>query len=299
MVFNRITVDGVELPSAGPPGYQIANIVSPGYFEAARLALRAGRGFTDADVGGSEQVAVVSAAFARVAWRGADAVGKCLRENNTPCVRVVGVAADVPFLGLRDSSPMLVYRPMPVRDPSEELTLYIRSAGSDAPTARAVLAAVQGLDERLPYVKAYPLVDGQRMRTELAPYRLASAAFSLFGGLALLVAAVGLYAVVAYAVARRTSEIGVRVALGATARSIRYLVVGQGARHALLGTAIGLVLGAAVTHALRAKLYGVKPLDVPTFVVVTLVLLATALLASWLPARRAAAIPPTEALRSE
>jgi ABC-type lipoprotein release transport system permease subunit len=113
------------------------------------------------------------------------------------------------------------------------------------------------------------------------------------------VAAVGLYAVVAYGVARRTGEIGVRVALGATAGNIRQLVLGEGARHAVLGCAVGIAAGMAATHALRAKLYGVKPLDVPTFVVVTVVLLATAMLASWLPARRAAAIPPTEALRSE
>jgi hypothetical protein len=194
---------------------------------------------------------------------------------------------------------MLVYQPMGIRDPSEELTLYIRSGSNVSATASAVRAAVQGLDERLPYVNAYPLMEGQRMRMELAPFRLAGAAFSLFGGLALLVAAIGLYAVVAYAVARRTNEIGVRVALGATARNIRYLVLGQGTRHALAGAAIGIALGAAATHALRAKLYGVQPLDVPTFAVVTMVLLAVALLASWLPARRAAAIPPTEALRSE
>jgi ABC-type antimicrobial peptide transport system permease subunit len=155
------------------------------------------------------------------------------------------------------------------------------------------------MDARLPFVAAYALEDTPGISSQLAPYRLTATAFTAFGVLALLVAAIGLYAVVAYAVARRTNEIGVRMALGATARGIQRLVLGEGLRHAALGVALGAALGMVVTRALRARLYGVAPWDAPTFVTTAVLLLATALLATWLPARRAARIAPTEALRSE
>jgi putative ABC transport system permease protein len=299
MMFSMVTVAGVELPQIGPPGFQIVSPVGEGYFQAAGLPLRRGRAFTAAEtMGGGSPVTIVSESFARAAWKGADPLGRCVRIEPDPCVTVVGVAADVP-LGLRDTASLLLYQPLGAGDGTEQLNLLVRASADPEATAREVRAAVQAMDPRLPYVSAYPLSEAPMIRSRFASYQLAATAFSLFGGMALLVAAIGLYAVVAYGVARRTNEIGVRVALGATARNIRVLVLGEGARHAIAGTTIGVVLGAAATHALRAKLYGVKPLDVPTFVVVTVVLLATALLASWLPARRAAAIQPTEALRAE
>jgi hypothetical protein len=299
MMFSMVTVEGVELPQIGPPGFQITNPVGDGYFQAAGLPLRRGRTFTATEsMGKGEPVTIVSESFAKAAWRGADPLGRCVKVLPHSCVTVVGVAADVP-MGLRDTMSLLLYQPLGAGDGTEQLNLLVRASGDVEATARAVRAAVQAMEPRLPYVSAYPLSEAPLIRSRFASYQLAAVAFSLFGGLALLVAAVGLYAVVAYTVARRTNEIGVRVALGATAAHVRQLVLGEGARHALLGAALGVVLGGVATHALRSKLYGVEPLDVPTFVVVTAVLLATALLASWLPARRAAAIPPTEALRSE
>jgi putative ABC transport system permease protein len=297
MVFSMVSVEGVELPPIGPPGFQITSPVGEGWFQAAALPIRRGRAFGPQDMTGAPTT-VVSESFAKAAWKGADPLGRCVRIEPDPCVTVVGVAADVPMT-LKDTMAMLLYTPLKPGDLTEQLNLFVRSTGDVQETARMLRRMVQGMDRRLPYVSAMPMRDGEFVRNRLAPYRLSATAFSLFGGLSLLVAAIGLYAVVAYSVARRTGEIGVRVALGATAGHVRRLVLGEGARHAIVGCALGLALGAAATRALRARLYGVEPWDVPTFAVVTLVLLSVAVLASWLPARRAAAIPPTEALRSE
>ena len=301
LTMGRVSVEGATLPSPIAGDLQFVIAAGTDYFRAMGQPIRRGRAFLATDRSGrsAADVVIVGEAFARAAFGAADPVGRCVRYEENPCARVVGVAADVAYMGIRDSSSMLVYQPMAVTESPSTLVLVVRARGDAATVAREVRALVQGMDARMPYVGAYAMAGDPRVRGELAPYQLAAAAFSLFGTLALLVAAVGLYAVIAYGVARRTGEIGVRVALGATAVNIRRLVLGEGARHGIAGVALGVVAGAAATYALRARLYGVAPLDVPTFVVVPVLLLATALLASWLPARRAAAIPPTEALRSE
>ena len=297
MMFSIVSVEGAELPQIGPPGYQVTSPVGEGWFEAAALPIRRGRAFGPQDMTGAPTT-IVSESFAKAVWKGTNPVGKCVRIEPDPCVTVVGVAADAP-LSLRDTLALILYTPLRPGDGVEQLNLLVRVRGDVGEATRAIRRLVQGMDTRLPYVTAMAMRDGEFVVQRLAPYRLSATAFSLFGGLSLLVAAIGLYAVVAYSVARRTGEIGVRVALGATGRHVRQLVLGVGVRHALLGCVLGLALGAAATRALRARLYGVEPFDPVTFAVVTLVLLATALLASWLPARRAAAIPPTEALRAE
>jgi len=297
--------DGATLPSPMGNDLQFVIGAGDGYFQALGQRIVRGRTFAPgeragADTSGTAPV-VVSESFARAAWRGADPIGRCVRRDEKSCAPVIGVARDVAYMSLRDTSVLVVYKPMSaLGGAAPTLQIMARTSGDDvARVAREVRAVLQGMDPRMPYVNGYPLLDNPGVRSQLAPYRLGAAAFALFGALALVVAAVGLYAVVAYSVARRTGEIGVRVALGAQAANIRRLVLGEGARHALVGCVVGIALGAAATRLLRAKLYGVAPFDVPTFAVATVVLVATALLASWLPARRAAAIPPTEALRSD
>ena len=302
LTLDEVKVDGVQLPSAMPNGMQFVISAGVDYFKAMGQPILRGRAFTSADPGvGGQQPVIVSESFARAAWKGADPIGRCVRRGADACRPVIGVARDVSYMGLRDAGTLLVYDPVAEGRTGPELTMLARvRAGRDpSAVAREVRAALQAMDARMPYVSAFALPDTPGVRGELAPFQLAATAFSLFGALAVLVASVGLYAVVAYAVTRRTGEIGVRVALGATAQHVRRLVLREGARHVLLGSALGLLLGAAATRALRARLYGVGPVDAPTFVIAALVLVTVALLASWLPARRAAAIPPTEALRSE
>ena len=300
IMFGTVEVPGVELKAmGGHAGMHFMNLVQPEYFAAVGLPLVRGRPFTATDaVPNAPPTVVVNEAFARAAWPTGDAIGQCVKVDGAPCATVIGVARDARFLSLREPPPPLVYKPL-TEFTEGHLNVLARIDGDPSAVARSMRAAVQQLDASLPYVAAYPLTESAMLRSSIAPYRLGAAAFSVFGGLSLLVALVGLYAVVSYAVAQRTHEIGIRTALGAARRDVVRLVVGEGLRHAGIGTLVGLALGFAVTRALRAKLYGVAPHDVPTFAVVTVGLLLAAALASWLPARRAAAISPTEALRAE
>jgi ABC-type antimicrobial peptide transport system permease subunit len=161
-----------------------------------------------------------------------------------------------------------------------------------------VAAAVQAAEPRAAFVRAEPVGDVM-LRGALAPYRLTAATFTAFGLLALAVAAVGLYGAVAYTVAQRTREFGVRAALGAGARDLVRLVLGQGLRTVAVGAVIGAVGAVAAGRLLQGKLYGVDPLDPLTLAATGLVLAAAALLATWLPARRAARVDPAVALRAE
>jgi hypothetical protein len=279
------------------------NAVDSGYFRAMGVPVVRGRALAAGDEAGDRAV-VVNETFARRIFPGVDAVGQCvsLRTDADVCTRVVGVVRDVRFLGLTGDVPPLFYglRPDTASDPAPLLVRVRPGASADEVrrAGAAVAAAVQAAEPRAAFVRAEPVGDVM-LRGALAPYRLTAATFTAFGLLALAVAAVGLYGAVAYTVAQRTSEFGVRAALGAGARDLVRLVLGQGLRTVAVGAVIGAVGAVAAGRLLQGKLYGVDPLDPLTLAATGLVLAAAALLATWLPARRAARVDPAVALRAE
>lgn len=310
--FDGVSMSTLRVPgradlsaiSGVPGGMFFTNAVDTAYFGAIGIPIVRGRAFEARDAAGAGAV-VVNETFARRVWPGEEPVGKCVHTqfgDDAPCVTVVGVARDARFLSLTDELAPLFYTPL-ARQTSGPTQLLVQLRPGTSPAERrattiAVRAAVTSEDPRLTFATVEPL--GERMiGSMLLPYRVSAAAFSVFGALALLLAAVGLYGVVAYAVAQRAGEFGLRVALGARARDIAALVLRQGLRLTAAGAVVGIAAAVGVARLLQSRLYGVRPIDVPTLGAVALVLALTALLACWLPARRAARVDPADALRAD
>jgi predicted permease len=284
-------------PSGGP--YQ--NPVSPGYLRTVGTPLRRGRDFTSADVAGSTPVAIVNEAMARRVWPGRDPIGLCFHigERTAPCTEIVGVAAESRQGSLRDAESLQYFVPLTQlsRKPFA-LQLFVRTRGVDATAlVPALRRALREVDGRIPYpdirtIQSY-------VEPELRPWRLGATLFTAFGVLALLVAAVGLYGVLAYDVAQRTRELGVRTALGARTRDVMWLVLRRGLAVATTGIALGLVAAVIASRWIAALLFEVPARDPLTLAGVAGLLLAVAMAASLVPAWRAARVDPQAALRAE
>jgi putative ABC transport system permease protein len=274
------------------------NAVSPGYFATIGTRILRGRGILATDLEHAPFVMIVSQAMAKTIWPTEDAIGKCVRigADTAPCRTVVGVAEDIKSHQLANESDMYYYVPATQFNP-QETGLFVRVHGDAEREKEAVRRSLQREMPGASYVTTTPLsqIIGEQTRS----WRLGASMFTAFGILALLLAAIGLYSVIAYNVAQRTHELGVRVALGAQRADLLKLVVSEGFR---LGTA-GVVIGAAITLGasrwLAPLLFDESPRDPVVFTTVALALLGVSVLASWLPARRAAAIEPTRALRYE
>jgi putative ABC transport system permease protein len=271
--------------------------VSPGLFEALRVPLLRGRFFTDADVRGGLPVAIVNQTMARHFWPGEDPIGKRFKPGSAtsrdPWLTVVGMAADVRRQGLEHAPCALYFRPLLGRN----MDLVVRAASDPLGLARAVREEIRAVDKT---VAVYGVTTLENQLAELtAPRRFQTLLVTLFAALALGLAAVGVYGVLHYAVARRTQEIGIRMALGARAGNILRTVLGQGLGLAGAGVALGLVAASWLTQLLSSLLFGVGATDPATFVAAPLVLLAVAAAASLIPARRATKVDPLEALRCE
>jgi predicted permease len=296
---ESLEVEGYR-PGPGEERSVDMNFVAPGYFRTMGIPLLAGRDFADADAEGrtAARVAVVSRAMARRYWPGQDPIGRTLRvlgERTT----VVGVAEDARYHSLADTPGPYLYLAIaqnPVEAGLGSLSLLV-PAGAPAAVLPAVRRAVHDLDRKLPITRAETLAE--HLGALLLPQRFAATLLNALGFLTLVLAAVGIYGIVAYAVGRRTREIGVRMALGAGMGEILRLVVGGGALRIGLGLAAGLGAAAAVTRLAARFLYGVSATDPLSFGGAALLLAAVALAATWLPARRAARIDPSVALRSE
>jgi predicted permease len=272
-----------------------ALIVTPGYFAALGIPILRGRGFTEQDMSASAPVLVVNQTLARELWPGQEAVGKALRVGRTR-FQVIGVAADVRHEGLPHRPGTAIYVPMS-RFPRSSLKVFLRTARDPGSLAAAVRAAVHDLEPDQPVSDMLPLsdvVDASVLRS-----RFYASTLGIFAGLALLLAGSGLYAVLSYRIARRTREIGVRMALGAGRREVLLLVAREGIGSCAAGILIGLVLSAAATRLLGSLLFDVRPLDPLVFGLVPLFLLTVAAIASCAPALRAARVDPIRALRSE
>ena len=282
-------------PAPGEDRELHINYASPGYFETLDIPLHDGRTFTDADAPGSEPVVVVNQALARRFFGGA-AVGKRLTDSSNTVLRIVGVVGNVTHLTVGDPPPPMVYYPKAHAD-IRRMTLVARTGGAPeimGDTARRALRAVNA-DAA---VFATRTLRGH-VQEALGAERLTASLVSVCGLLALVLAVVGLYGAIAYLVTRRTREIGVRIALGATPGRVVRLVVGQGVWIAGVGIAAGLACAAFVARTAPLALYGVTPLDPGTYAGVMLLLTFTALLAAYLPARRAVRIDPARALAGD
>jgi predicted permease len=287
--------------SGVPGGMFFTNVVDSAYFRTMGIPLRSGRALAPI-TGRGEREIVVSETFARRVFAAADPVGRCVfrAKGDSTCLRIVGVARDANFLSVVKAPAPIFYTALGPTG-GEASVLLVRFRGDDAAVragAEAVRTALLAADPRIRFARVGPVAEGM-LRQALSPYRLAATAFSVFGALALLLAAVGLYGVVAYAVTQRTGEFGIRMALGARGADVRRLVLRQGTRTALVGGAVGAACAVAIGRALRSRLYGVDPLDPTSLLVVGTLLAVVTLLASWLPARRAARVDPAIALRAE
>ena len=245
------------------------------------------------------RIAVVSESMARVLWPNADAIGQCMRlgRDTMPCTTVVGVAEDVAHENLIDAQRYRYYLPIEQVRPADGTALMLRMRGDPAAATERVRAALQRVMPGQTYVTALPFSDivGMQQRS----WRVGATMFVAFGGLALIVAAVGLYGVIAYNVAQRLHELGVRVALGAQGSDVVRLVVGQGVRYATTGVVLGAAVAMAIAPRVQALLFEQSARDARVFVLVGLVLTVVAIVASAIPARRATRVDPNVVLRAE
>ena len=271
--------------------------VTPGFFEAIGVAPRQGRTFTVADGPDAPKVAVVNEEFQRRFYPGG-ALGQQVRTYSGDAAAwhtIVGIVQDVPDFDFGHSLVQHVYLPLSQR-PNAGVNLLLRVQGDPLAVTAGVRAAVTALDRNL------PIYDVQTLQKMLDDgtwgWRVFDTLFTAFGVAALFLATVGLYGVMAFSVSRRTGEIGLRMAIGAGAGDVLLMVLRQGARQAAVGVVIGVGLAVLLANAMRLMFFGVTPYDVPTFAGVGLMLLATGVLATVVPARRAARVDPSEALRT-
>ena len=272
--------------------------VRPRYFATMGIPLRSGREFTTQDGSDAPRVVIVSESAARKFWPGKEPLGQRLRigYSDTLVMAVVGVAADIRQNVEDNEPPAHIYVPHP-QEPAQSVVLVVRHDGDPGAMTTALRRLVQSRDADMPLYDVRTMEES--LRFGLWEPRIYVALMTVFGVLALVIAAVGIYGVMAYSVAQRTQEIGIRMALGAARPDVLKLVVGQAARLTLLGTGIGLAGAYAVTRFMASQLFGVSTSDPPTFAGVTIILALTALVAAWVPAERATRVDPMVALRSE
>ena len=277
--------------------------VRPNYFATVGTRLVAGRSFTDADMAaGAPPVVIINEAIAEWIWPGQNAVGRCVRigADSEPCSDVIGVAANTHRSNIvEDAAPLQVYIPLRGANASPRARMVIvrpRALETEAltePLRRVMQTAVAGV----PYANVRPMHDA--LDGELRPWQLGATMFAAFGLIALLLSSLGLYSVVAYTVAQRMHEMGVRVALGAQVADIRRLVLSQGLRIAALGVAGGTIIALLSGRFVASLLYRTSARDPVVYAIVIVLLLGVATVASLIPALRATRADPLVALRAE
>ena len=281
--------------------------VTPAYFETAGIQLKRGRGFNATDVKGGLPVIIVNETFVRQAFGSEEALGKrvgcCSADNADKYRTVVGIVADTRNYGLTEEAPPEIYIPMEQipadgwRWVAQSMEVLVRTSGAPEQHADDLRALMKRIDPLVPVYLVGPIEE--RIATTLEQRRFSTLLLSSFAGLALFLAAIGIYGVLSYTVSQRTQEIGIRMALGGKPSQVLGLILGYGLRLAVMGTVIGVLGALAVSGLLRSLLFGVTPNDLATYALAPVLFISMALLASYLPAMRATRIDPVVALRYE
>jgi predicted permease len=297
--YANIEIEGRARGPGESPTRSGWRVIAGNYFQAMGIPLLRGRGFTAADTRAAPPVAIVSDAFAKAAWPGEDPIGKRFTAGNATrggAVTVVGVVGGVRHVTLDAAPTPELYRPM-AQAPMAQMTVALRTTGDPLALTSIARETVRAIDANVPISDVRSLE--QVKSASVARPRLIMALLLVFAGVGVVLGAVGVYGVIAYAVGERRREIGVRIALGAEPSAVAGSVVMRGLRYAVIGVAIGVVGALAVTRLMKTLLFGVSTTDPLTFVALSLFLVLVAVLASYLPARQAARTDPMVALRSE
>jgi putative ABC transport system permease protein len=298
--WGNITIEGYD-PSSGQSAIQSdRRIATVGYFESMGIRLIRGRLFGDEDTKDSAKVVIIDENMARSYWPNDDPIGKRLKyggaSSTAPWMTVVGVVANVKQYALDSDSRVAMYAPHE-QALAGSIFLTIRTAGEPRLLAAAISNEARAIDPNVPVFDIKTM--DERLWESLARRRFAMVALGLFAAVAMLLAAVGIYGVMSYSVTQRTREIGIRMALGAPARDVLRLVVGQGMKLAGIGLATGLVGAAIAGRVMTSLLFGISASDPLTFIAIVLTLASAAFVASYFPARRAMRVDPMIALRYE
>ncbi|HKS29937.1 MAG TPA: ABC transporter permease [Pyrinomonadaceae bacterium] len=295
-----INVEGYEPPTGDHSFDTDFNVVAPSYFSSLGIRILSGRDFDERDREGAPRAGIVNETMARRFWPGEDAVGKRFflgpMSEGVP-VEIVGVVKDGKYRTLGED-PRPYFYLSSTQEYQPQMTLHIRTApGNSASVLAGLRQEVDSIDRTIPFLDVMPLT--RAIGVSLIPIKVASTVAGLFGLVGLILAGVGIFGIVSYSVTQRTREIGIRTALGAQRADVLRLVISQGMRLAIIGVVVGLLLSVAVTRLLSSLLYGISATDAVTFTGVAVLLILIALLASYIPARRATRVDPMVALRYE
>ena len=293
-----LTIEGHTFGAGEAPGISYRRIL-PNYFRAMGIPLLQGREFDDRDTGGKPDVVIINQKMAQRYWPNADAIGKRIKvgpPENEPWVTIVGVVGNVNHIGLDAEPDFATYEPHAKR-PWSEMTLLVRTVGDPLSLAAPVQRELKNVEKEILIEDVVTM--NRRLDLSVAPQRLNVVLLATFAFIALVLAAAGIYGVMAHSVAQRTQEIGLRMALGAQLRDVLTMVLRSGLSLALIGIAIGLAGAFALTRLMSKLLFGVTPTDTVTFVSVAAILFVVALFACLIPARRATKVDPIVALRYE
>jgi predicted permease len=295
--WGPITIEGYVPKNSADFIMSNERFVSPGYFAAMGVPLVHGRLFDERDLKGAQETVIVNENLAQRFWPNEDAIGKRLeRANKEPWRTVVGVVRDTKEFSFDNEPPISIYHPHE-QFPIGTMFMVVRTGSNPENITPAIAKEVHALDPELPAFEFMTME--QRLAVSLAPRRFSTFLLGVFAVTALILAAIGIYGVLDYSVSQRTHEIGIRMALGAQPGRISMLVLRQSFVLVFVGTVIGMLSAFGLTRVMSSLLYGVSATDLRTFVVPPLVLGGIALIASYIPARRAARVDPTVALRSE
>jgi putative ABC transport system permease protein len=289
-------VEGRPPQPAGQGFNANVNLITPGYFQTMNIPLIEGRDFDERDAMKAPETAIINQEMARRYWPDENPIGQRLAVGDNPWRVVVGLVGDVKQSGLDIETRPEMFWPY-YQEPVSFATFVVRTGSDPEAMTSAVRAAMQEIDKDLPVYNIKTVNDV--ISESVAPRRLNMLLLGIFAGLALVLAAVGIYGVISYSVSQRTREIGIRMALGASHTSVLRLVVGEGMILAVIGVTIGVVASFFLTRLMSTLLFGVSTTDPITFVAISLLLTGVSIVASLVPARRATRVDPMVALRYE